>query len=148
MESKKTVNIVMIDKNNLDLPMVCEMLKNIHIPFRITPFFDYSEALSYLIDEETQNPDVLILDSETYHHSNGKYINQIRLNSKLKDIPISILISSEGGKFNFCRLDIPLSCCLARYLKEQPTKIVRLDSIDGEFTTFWLLMTDFRFRKN
>lgn len=107
MQAGREINIVLIDGNEVELMLIAEALKKLHIVYRIIPFSNVLSALEYFERQTEPNLHLIIVDSDTMHLSGDYLVTRLRSSDNLRNIPLWILTDNEGEEVFFSYLNLP-----------------------------------------
>ncbi|MGE5679453.1 MAG: response regulator [Bacillota bacterium] len=107
MKAGTEINIVVIDGNEMELVLITEALKKLHIIYRIIPFSNVERALEYFENVEGSKPHLIIVDSDTMHLTGEYFVSKLRSNEKLRKIPLWVLTDNEEEEIFFSYLNLP-----------------------------------------
>lgn len=143
MERERLISIILIDDSELDLMIMYQAFKFTHINYLITPFNNYIDAIDSLNHGNVGIPDVIIIDSRTLHICKDSFLNCIKNDDRLKNIPIMILTSTGGEEICFSNMNLPVNCFI-----EKPFSISDITGFSEKVEHFWLSIGDLSSRLN
>lgn len=105
----------MVEDNPGDVVLLQEALQNAGLPYSLDIAHDGVEALEYLglpgVRPGKARPDLILLDMKLPRKTGMEVLDEIHLNSTLRDIPVIILSSSMSElKLAKSRWDPPYVC--------------------------------------
>jgi len=98
-QQKSPFNIVLADDDNDDCLFFKEALKGFGMPAHLTVVQDGEELMRLLTDETVQLPNLLFLDLNMPRKNGYECLSEIKLNKKLKHLPVIIYSTSFHKKF-------------------------------------------------
>lgn len=93
-----TIHILLADDDPDDREFFSEAIQSIGIPHKLTLFEDGQELMNYLYTVELDVPHILFLDLNMPCKSGLDCLDEIRQNTKLKDLSVAIYSTSSSEK--------------------------------------------------
>ncbi len=119
-----TVNILLADDDEDDCIFFKSALAKLPLSTQLTAVHDGEELMNLLILETTELPDVLFLDLNMPRKNGFECLAEIKLNDKLKDLPVVIISTSfEQDRINM------LYQSGARYYMRKPGDFAQLKQV-------------------
>jgi chemotaxis family two-component system response regulator Rcp1 len=99
-ETETSVNILIIEDNRADIRLAQEILKKGKMVVNLHAVLDGEEAMKYLRKEdkykEVNRPDLILLDLNMPKKDGREVLEEIKLDEKLKSIPVVIMTISKS----------------------------------------------------
>ncbi len=94
----KQLNILLADDDTDDCYFLKEALKELSLPTQLTSVHDGEQLMQLLTKETEELPDILFLDLNMPRKNGFECLSEIRLNEKLKQLPVIIYSTSFHNK--------------------------------------------------
>ena len=94
----KQLNILLADDDTDDCYFLNEALKELSLPTQLTTVYDGEQLMQLLTKETVELPDVLFVDLNMPRKNGFECLTAIRLNEKLKQLPVIIYSTSFHNK--------------------------------------------------
>jgi CheY-like chemotaxis protein len=98
--------ILLVEDDEVDQMTVKRALSDIHVTNRLDIAGDGEEALTFLRDEKTQKPGIILLDLNMPRMNGIEFLSVIKKDDNLKRIPVIILTTSEEEQDKVSSFDL------------------------------------------
>ena len=121
MERNEYLNILLVEDSVADARLIKEALLDTDIQHTLNYTIDGEEALLYLreclIQDTTRIPDVVVLDLNMPRVNGHQFLESMRKESALKNVPVVVLTVSQDEEDITKALDLGMNY----YLRKPPT---------------------------
>lgn len=128
----RPIEILLVEDNLGDVRLVQESLKDLKLLNRLSVVHDGEEALAFLHRQgkyaETPCPDLVLLDLNLPKKDGREVLAEIKIDGKLRRIPVVILTSSSAEEDILKTYDLYANCYITKPVNlEQFVKLVRVN---------------------
>jgi two-component system, chemotaxis family, response regulator Rcp1 len=114
----KQVEVLMIEDNRGDVVLVQTAIENTGLPYHVTVVSDGIEAVEFLHRRgpyaESPRPDLIMLDLKLPRKNGCEVLDEIQLDSALREIPLVLLSSSTSELKHARTYGLPAECYLEK----------------------------------
>lgn len=128
----RPIEILLVEDNPGDVRLVQESLKDLKLLNRLSVVHDGEEALAFLHRQgkyaDTPCPDLVLLDLNLPKKDGREVLAEIKIDGKLRRIPVVILTSSSAEEDILKTYDLYANCYITKPVNlEQFAKLVRVN---------------------
>jgi CheY-like chemotaxis protein len=87
--------ILLVEDDNVDAMTVKRAVKDLHLPNPVIHLYNGEEAMTYLCDENSEKPFVILLDLNMPKMSGHEFLKIAKDNADLRPIPVIVLTTSK-----------------------------------------------------
>jgi CheY-like chemotaxis protein len=87
--------ILLVEDDNVDAMTVKRAVKDLHLPNPVIHLYNGEEAITYLCDENSEKPFVILLDLNMPKMNGHEFLKIIKSNNDLRPIPVIVLTTSK-----------------------------------------------------
>lgn len=128
----RAVEVLLIEDNPGDVRLTREALAAASVEIRLTVLNDGEQAIAYL-RRPGARPDLILLDLNLPRVDGGDVLAAIKVDARLRAIPVVVLTSSEAPRDIARVYDLHANCCVTK-----PLELDRYIEAVRAVAEFWL----------